>query len=297
MQWPGVLDAVTLHDGTTIEYWDGGDRSGPVVVFHPGTPNGRRMGVHLHAEALDAGLRLVSVSRPGYGGSTPAPPGLRRDVRLTVQLLDALGVAEAMVLGVSGGGPGALATAAVGGARIRAVAVAAGVAQWPVVDDPTPDDADERRWVAAAEAGDLAAATNGYLDQARLFLGPLLALDDEEMVATMFGSLPGGGSRRDADPDFRSVWAADLREALRTYDGYVRDNLSWSVPWDVDLGAVTARTFLWYGAEDAMVPPTHGQWLADRLPHADLEVRAGAGHGAVVFDHVPEMLQSLTRPG
>ncbi len=294
MGWPGVFDAVTLGDGNVVEYWDGGAPSGPTVLFQPGTPGSRWMGVHLHAEALDAGVRLVSVSRPGYGGSTPVAPGLRRVAEASLGLLDALGVDEVSALGVSGGGPYALATAAVGGPRIRAVGVAGGVAEWPVVDDPTPDDADERGWVDAAKAGDVAAARQGYLDQARLFLAPLLAMDDETMVATFFGNLPGGGSRRDADPGFRAVWATDLREALRTYDGFVRDNLSWSVPWDVELGAVTAPAFLWYGADDQMVPVRHGQWIADRLPGARLEVVPGAGHGAAVFDHVPEMLRALS---
>ena len=54
-----------------MEYWDGGDPRGRPMIMHPGTPETRVMGTWGHDAAVSAGVRLLSVNRPGYGGSTP----------------------------------------------------------------------------------------------------------------------------------------------------------------------------------------------------------------------------------
>ena len=70
---------VELRDGRVVEYWDGGDPDGRVMILHPGTPVTRVLGRCGHEAARSAGVRLLAVNRPGYGGSTvPAgPPSLR----------------------------------------------------------------------------------------------------------------------------------------------------------------------------------------------------------------------------
>ena len=56
-------------------------------------------------------MRLVALNRPGYGGSTPsAAPSLLATGRDTAALADVLGLQDYAVLGISGGGPFALAT-------------------------------------------------------------------------------------------------------------------------------------------------------------------------------------------
>ncbi len=294
MRTRGRLGAVTITDGTTVEYWDGGDPAGSAVLLQPGTPASRIFGTHLHDDAAAAGVRLVAVSRPGYGGSTTTPPGLASVALAGLALADELGIDDVAVLGVSGGGPYAVATAAVAPHRVRALGVAAGIGCWPEIESPSEADAAERSHVAAAVAGDLAGATAGFRHDLEASFDPLLALDDAAMVEALFSQVPAGKSRREHDPEFRETWAADLREALGSYDGFVRDNLSWGCPWDVDLSLVRAPTFLWYGELDRMVPPPHGEWLARRIPGAVLTVLPGAGHGVTSFDHAPAILRTLT---
>ncbi len=294
MDTPGRLGEVALGNGHAVEYWDGGAPHGPVVLLHPGTPSSRLFGLHLHEEAVQAGVRVVCFSRPGYGGSTSTPPGLATVARDTWETADLLDLGEVALLGISGGGPYALACAAIAPSRVRAVGLAAGVGQWPDVEPPSSEDDTDRRHLAAARAGDLAGAIEGFRSDAERFVGPLLALDDEAMVEAFFSNVTAGVSRRDGDPGYRALWARDLREALRSYDGFVRDNLSWGNPWDVDPSSVRSRCLLWYGETDAMVPASHGRWLADRVPGAELTVLAGEGHGSVTLDHVPEMLHLLS---
>src|SRR4029077_15308634 len=70
MARPGHDRSVLLPDGRVLEYWDGGDPTGRAMLVHPGTPETRVMGLCGHDAAVDAGVRLGSVNRPGYGGST-----------------------------------------------------------------------------------------------------------------------------------------------------------------------------------------------------------------------------------
>ena len=292
---PGSTGAVTLRDDRVLDYWEGGDPGGVPVVLHPGTPCSRLMGTHFDADARAVGVRLVSVSRPGYGASTPTPPGLRSVAEDTLELADLLGLGAFSVCGLSGGGPYAVALGVVAPTgRVRAVGVAAGVGEWPVVDPPSPDADTDRRLLATARDGDLAAAFAGFVRDAERQLRPLLALDDAAMVAAFLASVAGNESRQDDDPDFRARWAADLREAGRSFDGYARDNLSWGLPWDVDPGASPVPNLLWYGDRDTMASAANGRWLAAQLPDVELTVFEGEGHGAVIFDHGRELLGRLT---
>src|SRR5262249_22715389 len=64
-----------LPDGRVVEYWEGGNPTGRPMIMHPGTPATRWLGRWGHEAAASAGVRLVSLSRPGYGGSTMTTEG------------------------------------------------------------------------------------------------------------------------------------------------------------------------------------------------------------------------------
>src|SRR5262252_7876823 len=92
-----------------LQVRDAGDPGGAVVMYFHGTP-GSRLDLSFGEDlAARRGVRLVSFDRPGYGGSTPAPFGLVSTGADAHAVADALGVAQFAALGVSGGGPGALA--------------------------------------------------------------------------------------------------------------------------------------------------------------------------------------------
>jgi pimeloyl-ACP methyl ester carboxylesterase len=290
----GRTGSLGLGDGRTLEYWVGGDPDGRPVLFQPGTPSSRLQAIHAHRAAASAGVRLVAVNRPGYGRSSPAPPGLVTVGRDMLALADALEAGSFAVLGVSGGGPYAVATAVVAPERVTSVGVLAGVGPWPQIDPPTGENRAERRWLQKARSGDLAGATDGFQADARRVFDGMLALDDAGMVEEFLLGTPDEEADLFTPPALRT-WAADLREALTTYDGFVRDNLSWGRPWDVDVRKVSAPTHLWYGELDRTVPVTHGRWLADRIPGADLVVLAGQGHGRTTLGHWNEVFRTLDR--
>src|SRR5881392_1303428 len=111
-------------DDRTIEVLTGGDPGGFGLLYHGGSPSAVAEWSLIDDAARAAGLRLVTYSRPGYGASSPRPEAGRYvdDVVESVAVLDHLGIGEFLTVGWSGGGPRALACAALLPDRCRAVA-------------------------------------------------------------------------------------------------------------------------------------------------------------------------------
>ena len=128
------------HDDDASTYHGGGGRNLDVFVVGgrcasgvrlPGTPEGHVLFPSVEEASALAGIRIVSLARPGYAGSTRMPGRRVADVVPDVlAVVDALGVQRFAVVGSSGGGPHALACGALCGDRCVAVAVVSGVGPW-----------------------------------------------------------------------------------------------------------------------------------------------------------------------
>ncbi len=282
---------VTVPDDRVLDVWEGGNLDGVPVVFHHGTPSGRLQAVLGAKAARRQGVHLVSFNRPGYGRSTDTPPSLASVGLDTVSVTEALGIDEFAVLGVSGGGPYALATGLADPGRVRAVGIAAGIGPWRLIEPPDSEDPD-RPLLALADAGDVAGALKGFRAQGRIAYTRMLGLADEAMVEEFFRDAPDADTRW-LDAETRKNWAADLRDALQNYDGYARDNVAWGGDWDIDPTSLGVPSWLWYGELDRMVAPSHGDWLAERVPDSRLVIRPGMGHGGTIFECWDEMLATL----
>ena len=124
---------LALGDGRTLHVYDTGTGDGTIglaVFWQHGTPSTGAPPEPLFAAAAERGTRWVSHDRPGYGGSTPHPG---RDVASAAadvaSIADALGIDRFAVMGASGGGPHALACAAVW-PRFVATMTASGAAEY-----------------------------------------------------------------------------------------------------------------------------------------------------------------------
>jgi pimeloyl-ACP methyl ester carboxylesterase len=284
--------ALTLSDGRLLSVWEGGDPAGvPVVYFH-GTPSSRLQAVSGHEAAVRNGVRLIAANRPGYGADPDGASSLSSVARGIVEVADLLGLERFGVLGVSGGGPYALASAALFPERVAAVGVAAGIGPWRLIDPPERNLQD-RVAMGLADQGDIEGALASFRRDAEAEYAPMLELDDDAMMDEFVRPIPEL-ERAIFTSRMRAVWAADLREALTSYDGYARDNLAWGGDWDVDLATVSSPTWLWYGEDDLLVPVDHGRWLLERIAHATLVIRPGCGHGRAVFPFWDDMLRTLS---
>jgi pimeloyl-ACP methyl ester carboxylesterase len=268
--------------GREVEYVEVGDLGGRPVVYLHGTPGTAESVALLEGAARRRGIRLLAVSRPGYGRSTTTPPGLDSVARNVGELASALGVEEFAVFGVSGGGPFALATAAAMPARVPRVLIAAcpGPVHLLAPQHLEPDDV---RALELLAAGDVDGAVALVTAEARRDFDALRKVPDDEFKEALSGMAPPSEHYFDTRPDEHAVFVSDFRRGIERYDGFVRDNLSWLGPWDFDLADVVAPVSLCYGEVDAMVPATNGEWLAERLPRATLSIQSGAGHGEICF--------------
>jgi pimeloyl-ACP methyl ester carboxylesterase len=279
-------------DGGTLLVRIAGDPEGfPVVYFH-GTPGSRLDLANEDERTAAAGVRLISFDRPGYGGSTPAPFGLSRVAHSALGLVDQLGVETFATLGLSGGGPFALATGAVGGARVSRIGIASGAAPFQEVPGAIerlsetdtralallPDNPPEAALIFASGFAPLRVATRRGHAAARSDFELPLSTRDRELFS---------------DPSVGGALVASMREGLRRgAGGGGWDNVAWIGAWDIDIATIGQPVLLWYGDEDLMAPPAHAHWLDEHLPQAHLVLRRGEGHLGI-FEHLEEMLLAL----
>lgn len=293
------METISLPDARLLDYDAGpGDPSLPTVVAHHGTPGAGTRDRHLDAVAAAAGVRVVTFSRAGYGGSSRHAGRAVADVAADVEaLLDHLGVDRCATAGASGGGPHALATAALLPDRVTGVLCIAGVGPHGAADldflaGMGDDNVEEFRLALAGEA-----AVRPWLEaQAEALVGATPA----QVVESMASILP--------EVDRAAVLGAEgtllgedlvasFAEALRLgVDGWLDDDLAFTRPWGFDLGALVDRgvpTFVWQGGADLMVPPSHGQWLAAHLPHASTRLLPDEGHLSIALGHTEQMVTEL----
>ncbi|MEC8998514.1 MAG: alpha/beta hydrolase, partial [Candidatus Thermoplasmatota archaeon] len=109
-----MLRILQARDGRLLDVLVAGDASASsALVCHHGTPSDATLWSDWHEDALANNLRLVAISRPGYGLSDRRGGRSVASVAEDVEdVLDALGISEFVNIGWSGGGPHALACAA-----------------------------------------------------------------------------------------------------------------------------------------------------------------------------------------
>src|SRR5262245_52324001 len=112
-----------------------GARTGsPVFLLH-GTPGSRNGPKPRGSLLYRLGVQLISYDRPGYGGSTRHEGRRVSDAAADVEAIaDALGLASFAVVGRSGGGPHALACAALLPERVERTAVLVSLAHPEATD-------------------------------------------------------------------------------------------------------------------------------------------------------------------
>ena len=262
----------------------------PLIVHH-GTPGAGVPYEPFVTAATERGLQYVAYSRPGYGTTARhegrSVASCAADV---ARILDDLGAERCYTLGWSGGGPHALACAALLGDRVIKAAVVAGVAPWDAegLDWKAGMGAENLAEFAAMEAGP--DALRAFLDQARSSLTGVTG----EQVAASLGDLIGEADRRALDGDFAEFLAESFHVGLAVgVDGWFDDDLAFRASWGFSLGAIRVPVTIWQGDDDRMVPATHGAWLAEHVPGARAEVRPGEGHISIAVAGYGEILDDL----
>lgn len=272
-----------------------GPDDGEVVLVHTGTPEGGTLYEPKVEAGAARGLRHVSYARPGYAGSDRRPGRSVADcVDDVVAIADALGVGRFHTVGQSGGGPHALACAALLPDRVRAAATLGGVA---------PRGAEGLDWKAGMGEENLEefAAVEAGEDELRAYLeseASGFANVEPAQLGQMLGDLVGAADRAVVTDSYAEHLADSVHRALGTgIWGWFDDDIAFFADPGFDLGAVRVPVTIWQGDDDRMVPPSHGRWLVDNVPGARPRLLAGEGHLSIEVLRYGEVLDELIALG
>jgi pimeloyl-ACP methyl ester carboxylesterase len=282
---------VATPGGRGLEVELAGPSDGTVAIYHNGTPMaGRLFAAHVEAGA-ERELRHVTYSRPGYARS-------ERDVGRTIAdcaqdveaITDALGTERVFVVGVSGGGPHALACTALLGERVLAAATLGGVAPW---------DAEGLDWLAGMgeeNQEEFAAALAGEAEPLAYLEGEaeqLAGASGSELYAAL-GDLVSEPDRAALTGDYAAYLADCFKAALASgVAGWFDDDNAFLRAWEFDLHTIATPVTIWQGEQDRFVPSTHGRWLGQHVGSAHLELRPEDGHLSLSLKAYGEVLDDL----
>jgi pimeloyl-ACP methyl ester carboxylesterase len=105
-------------------------------------------------------------------------------------------------------------------------------------------------------------------------------------------------SDRDAleSPTIMDPIAEGMAECVRrSPEGWLEDSIAFARPWGFDVSAIAVPVGIWQGRDDTAIPLAHAQWLAERIPQAELHELDG-GHYAP-YVRLPEILRWLVSHG
>lgn len=266
--------SVQLADGRTIAYETWGDPDGrPLLLIH-GTPGSRLLRSSDPDLYARIGAHVATYDRPGYGQST-----VHRDRTVASAALDGVAVADALgwdrfaALGISGGGPHALALGALVPDRVASLGLAVGSTPVELVD---PDDL-----IALNREGIRRAREEGR-ESLEQFLGELIAQVDGDFGALIDAAMedaPPVDRELLTQPVFRQRMLESMTEAFANGpQGWLDDAWALSTSWGFDLADVETPVHLWYGELDRNWPLRAVHLMRDQLDVASFEVIADAGH-------------------
>jgi pimeloyl-ACP methyl ester carboxylesterase len=287
-----VTNFVRSADGRQLAVRVSGNPSGHPVVYLHGTP-GSRVGPFPRGRVLyELGVRLISFDRPGYGGSDRQPGRRVADVAHDVEAIaDELGLGTFAVAGRSGGGPHALACAALLPGRVTRAGVLVSLA---------PRDAEGLDWFAGMAESNVREFTRAVSEPEMLIadlvqVADLIKADPTSHVSTLGLEMPEADRRVVADTGIRALLAENFAVALQgSASGWIDDNLAFCAPWGFSLSDIHVPVLLWHGENDVFSPVAHTRWLAGRIPGAELWVGPDAAHFGAL-EVVPDVLSWLIR--
>lgn len=268
---------VDLGRGAVLHGYDTGEGH-RAVMWHHGTPNVGAPPEPLFGLCQELGLRWISYDRPGYGGSSRlANRDIASAARFAAAIADDRGIDQFAVVGHSGGGPHALACAALLTDRVRAVVSAAGLA---------PFDGSDPGWFAGMYRGggaELRAAVVGPAELAAVLQSG--DFDPEMFTQSDHQALTGDWNW------LNSVVGPALQNGP---GGMIDDDLAYVRSWGFDPASITAPTLILHGAQDRIVPISHGERLAAMIPSARTIWGPTDGHLSVL-QSVPDALRWISR--
>jgi pimeloyl-ACP methyl ester carboxylesterase len=293
---PNREGVVRLGGRRCLGWAEYGDPDGDLVLWCHGTPGARRQVPPVGRRAAeDLGLRIVCVERPGVGSSTGHKYATFAEFGPdAAAVADDLGHERFAVVGLSGGGPYAVAAGWANPDRVTAVGVLGGVC--PLVGDD------------AGPGGGLVGMAVPFqwaLEPIRVPMGvalwsllqPIMPLGHAAYLLVS-RVMPEGDRKVFADPEIEAMFIGDIVQgsALR-FGAIAHDVALFGRHWGFELGDVRVPVRWWHGDTDSLVPLEHAEQAVSRIPDCELRVRPGESHlgGFAAADEVLETLRGISQ--
>jgi pimeloyl-ACP methyl ester carboxylesterase len=275
------LRTTTTADGRVLAFAVWGDPEGfPIMSLH-GTPGSRLSRWPNEDLYRELGVCVVTHDRAGYGRSTRRRGRIVADEAEDVLLLaDILEFERFGVTGGSGGGPHALACAALLRDRVTRATCSVGVAPigspglerdaWLAGMDP--ENVKEFGW---AEAGEDILSVE--LEREHAAMAQRVA-EDPSTVLSQY-DISESDQAQLMRPEVRQlIRESTAEQALHGVWGWVDDDLAFLRSWGFDVRDVSIPVLIEYGVTDVLVPAAHGEWLAANVPGCVVKLDDDAGH-------------------
>ena len=284
----------TLADGRALEFVTAGEPDGPVVVFHHGTP-GSSFAPRGLLEAASSRGRASSQRRArATGGRRATRAAASRRSRATPPSSSTRSASTASPRS-AGRAVARTPSRARRCCRTRCVAAlsVAGVAPYlPGEFDWTegmgPENVEE--FELGLEAGP------AYDEMLASFRDHLLSLSSAGVRSAreLFGELVSDADEAASTPESVAFLLGNTAHGLATgVGGWRDDDQSFLHDWGFDVRAITPPVGVWFGDDDLMVPPRHGEWLGAHVAGAEVVRFADGGHISIVEGRHGALLDAL----
>lgn len=266
-----------------------GTRHGlPVVLLH-GWPGSRLQRTPDIALLREMDVRLITMDRPGIGGSEPQPGRSLLDWPPVLhEVADRLGLESFHLVGVSAGAPYALACAHEMPGRLRSVSILGGLAPQAVMKHHAPIYQKARFFYTLTRHQPWAARMIAGI------IGKYLETAASPLPAFVIRRLPQSDQDALGDSRFSRMLLRDFRRAFhRGIDGPMEDARVLAADWGFNVADISMEVHLWHGLADTIVPPEMGRYIAGELPNCRARWIDGLGHYGLVARCLREVIANM----
>ena len=259
---------ITMHDGRSVGFCDYGSPGQTAMVWCHGGPGSKLEPSWVADDAARAGLRLIGIDRPGYGLSTPQPGRtIGGWVPDALAVVDHLGIAQFLTLGVSTGGAYALAVASRSPRVIGSLACGA-VSDMRWAEGKAMNVCNHLFWNASDR------------DEACAIGRAAFGERGENVLASTAVAADAADAALFAQPDFLPWWVSIVPDMFTSgVAGYVDDRLADRDGWGTfDVTRITCPVTVLHGAIDGYLPVANAHHTAAIVPGATLRILQGVGH-------------------
>lgn len=284
-----------LKSGRKVAYREFGNPQGEPIVFYHGFPGSSIQGGFFNDSSFVKDFRVIAFDRPGFGSSEFQTKRTLVDVSSDIQeLMNHLKIHSFHLLGVSGGAPYAMATAALLPEQVKSLNLMCplGPLYRPSLLMKMPFKAQALLMMTRL----LPNLTSRMLNKALSQLSSSDSSSDGGSIVEKFSAeLPPSDISIMTNPAFADILSTSLSHAFaQGSKGPLQELKIFTSNWKFNLKKIQAPSVILHGAEDRIVPPSIGKFLSDQIKNSEFIIVPKEGHYSLPINHVDQILKRLS---